>query len=79
MASYLSGSKALFDAALLDPSFNSDGVRCRPLQSDDYDRNFMALLGQLTVVGDVSRDAWQARFREMRNAGCYYTIVFEDE
>ena len=31
------------------------GYTIRPLQSDDYDRGYLACLAQLTTVGDISR------------------------
>ena len=29
---------------------------------DDYDRGFLELLGQLTSVGNISREAWSQRY-----------------
>eukprot|EP00697_Spironema_sp_BW2_P010913 gnl/Spiro4/2639_TR1278_c0_g1_i2.p1 gnl/Spiro4/2639_TR1278_c0_g1~~gnl/Spiro4/2639_TR1278_c0_g1_i2.p1 ORF type:complete len:210 (-),score=41.14 gnl/Spiro4/2639_TR1278_c0_g1_i2:103-732(-) len=51
----------------------------RPLQLGDYDRGFVELLSQLTVVAPLSRAEFEARFREM--AACpehYFVMVIED-
>ena len=37
------------------------GLRLRSLNIDDYDRGFLGLLGQLTSVGNISREAWSQR------------------
>merc|ERR1712029_802873 len=35
--------------------------------------------GQLTSVGEISRDQWEQRWREMKEcSGTYYVIVIED-
>lgn len=57
-----------------------DGLLVRPLQRSDYDKGFLTLLGQLTEVGDISREAFLKRYEAM--AGCqntYYPVVVEDE
>ena len=38
------------------------GLRVRSLNIDDYDRGFLELLGQLTSVGNISREAWTQRY-----------------
>lgn len=56
-----------------------EGLVVRPLSKQDYDRGFLQLLSQLTSVGDISRDAWEARFEEMKAAkDTYFIIVIED-
>ena len=42
------------------------GLRVRSLNIDDYDRGFLELLGQLTSVGNISREAWSQRFVHLR-------------
>ena len=37
------------------------GLRARPLSLEDYDRGYLTLLAQLTTVGDISREEWEAR------------------
>lgn len=57
-----------------------DGLVLRPLKRGDFDRHYMALLEQLTEVGEVSREQFRARFDKMRSAAnTYYIFVVEDE
>lgn len=37
----------------------------RSLEEADYDKGYLALLAQLTTVGEISREAWRARFAEI--------------
>ena len=56
-----------------------DGLKVRPLCLEDYDRGFLQLLGQLTTVGDISREQWTQRWNEMKScSSTYYVIVIED-
>ena len=56
-----------------------DGLMVRPLNSSDFDRGFLELLGQLTTVGEVSRQMWEQRFARMREReGTYLVTVIED-
>ena len=55
------------------------GLRLRPLCLEDYDRGYLALLGQLTSVGDITRAEWEARWLVMRECqATYFVIVLED-
>lgn len=55
------------------------GLRVRSLNIDDYDRGFLELLGQLTSVGNISREAWTQRWEDMKRCNStYYVIVIED-
>ncbi|KAE9416850.1 hypothetical protein Angca_006568, partial [Angiostrongylus cantonensis] len=56
-----------------------DGFAVRPLKIHDYDNGFLELLAQLTVVGEVTRDAFKDRFKRMRTTPqSYYIVVIED-
>jgi len=45
----------------------------------DYERGFLQLLGELTSVGDISREAWEARFDDLKACkNTYYITVIED-
>jgi glucosamine-phosphate N-acetyltransferase len=45
----------------------------------DYERGFLQLLGQLTSVGNISREAWDARFNQMKETpNTYLVTVIED-
>jgi len=56
-----------------------EGLRVRPLCVGDWDRGFLELLGQLTTVGEISRDQWEDRFSEMKTGtGTYFVVVVED-
>jgi len=50
----------------------------RPLQLDDYEKGYLQLLSQLTTVGDITKDDFEARFLKMQKAGCYFVTVIED-
>lgn len=74
----------------LDPGF-----AIRPLSASDYSRQYLQLLAQLTVVGEIDEQSFRSkffssmtpagltlctgRFDEMRAAKMYYIIVIEDE
>ncbi|XP_014213326.1 probable glucosamine 6-phosphate N-acetyltransferase [Copidosoma floridanum] len=71
----------LFNANLLERvahQLYSDGLIFRPLNSKDYDKGFLQLLGQLTNVGNVTRDQFLNRFYGMKCSGGYYVIIVED-
>ncbi|KAI9220545.1 acyl-CoA N-acyltransferase [Blastocladiella britannica] len=55
------------------------GHTLRPLHADDFDKGYMQLLQQLTVIGDVTRDQFTERvaFLAAHN-DTYYPIVIED-
>ena len=47
----------------------------RQLEADDVDKGFLELLGQLTSVGNVTREAFLARLAEIRRrAGLVYVV-----
>merc|ERR1712066_103772 len=88
-------SEELFPSSLLDDlkienyqaSFNNPfnvrnpgpGLTVRSLNIGDYDRGFLELLGQLTSVGKITREAWNQRWKDMKNCNStYYVIVIED-
>merc|ERR1712241_324794 len=55
------------------------GLVLRPLYLEDYDRGYLALLSQLTSVGDITREQWESRWHQMRDSNnTYYVIVLED-
>eukprot|EP00090_Calanus_glacialis_P035563 TRINITY_DN60693_c0_g1_i1.p1 TRINITY_DN60693_c0_g1~~TRINITY_DN60693_c0_g1_i1.p1 ORF type:complete len:213 (-),score=79.36 TRINITY_DN60693_c0_g1_i1:91-729(-) len=74
----LSQSSASFNPSLT-VSNPGEGLRVRPLCLEDYDRGFLELLGQLTSVGNISREEWEVRFQAMKECqGTYYVVVIED-
>jgi glucosamine-phosphate N-acetyltransferase len=75
------GDKALFSDSLIPESVLSalpDGYTIRSLRRSDYDLGFLDCLRVLTVVGDVSKDAWVERFEWMTQQDGYYIVVVED-
>ncbi|KAJ4459785.1 putative glucosamine 6-phosphate N-acetyltransferase [Paratrimastix pyriformis] len=60
-------------ATLLSPPA---GFICRPLAITDYER-YLPLLAQLTTVGEISREAWTARFRSL-DPTAYFIYVIEE-
>jgi glucosamine-phosphate N-acetyltransferase len=56
-----------------------DNLILRPLRRDDYERGYLKLLSQLTVVGDLSRQQYEQRFDAMKaSLNTYYTLVVAD-
>ena len=52
----------------------------RPLERTDYNKGYLALLSQLTVVGEYSWEVFQAQFDGMKDSkGCYFILVVEDQ
>merc|ERR1712215_22162 len=75
----LSQSTAIFNPPLT-VSRPGEGLKVRSLCLEDYDRGFIELLGQLTSVGNISREEWERRFEEMKECkGTYYVVVIEDK
>ncbi|XP_043254839.1 probable glucosamine 6-phosphate N-acetyltransferase [Colletes gigas] len=70
----------LFNASILERLSLSqvEGLLIRPLQSGDYDRDFLQLLAQLTEVGNISKEQFLRRFYTMKCTNSYYIIVIED-
>merc|ERR1719154_671619 len=74
----LSQSSAIFNPPLTVSS-PGEGLRVRSLCLEDYDHGFLELLGQLTSVGEISREEWEVRFHEMKECrNTYYVVVIED-
>jgi len=50
------------------------------MQRDDFDREYLKLLEQLTIVGDdVTKEKFEERFSQMRACPqTYYVVVIED-
>lgn len=57
-------------------------LRARPLGLNDHDNGYCELLSKLTVVGNVSRDEYMARFNQMKKLNeledHYLVVVIED-
>ncbi|XP_072031770.1 glucosamine 6-phosphate N-acetyltransferase-like [Amphiura filiformis] len=69
--------KVTFDP-VISPSNPGESLVMRPLSLGDYDRGIIQLLGQLTEMGDISREKFTERFNNMKKDGYYYVIVIED-
>ncbi|CDS13841.1 hypothetical protein LRAMOSA06015 [Lichtheimia ramosa] len=55
------------------------GYIIRPLKRDDYDKGFVKVLAQLSTTGEISKEAFQARFDLMKHVGTYYIVCIETE
>ena len=57
-----------------------DKLVLRSLKIDDFERDYLKLLQQLTVVGDdVTKEKFEERFLSMKSClNCYYVLVIED-
>ncbi|XP_077994172.1 glucosamine 6-phosphate N-acetyltransferase-like [Glandiceps talaboti] len=63
----------------VSPTNPGEDLVMRPLCPADFDKGFMTLLTQLTVVGDVSREQFLARYNQMKACpDTYYIVVIED-
>lgn len=61
------------------PSNPGNNLLIRPLALHDFDRGYLPLLGQLTATGNVTRESFGERFRQMKSCpGTYYIAVVED-
>ena len=72
------GSNVKFDPFLSVACPGETWLKVRPLKDGDYDRGFLELLSQLTIVGQVTRRQFLTRFSEMKARGDYYVTVIED-
>jgi glucosamine-phosphate N-acetyltransferase len=82
-----STSSSLFSADLLS-SENDSVLVARPLSIGDFDKGgtissnvlgFCNILGQLTEVGKVSKEQFESRFQDWKNAkDVYFVVVIED-
>jgi len=71
-------SRAKFDPPV-SPSEPGEALIVRPLCPADYDKGYVQLLGQLTKVGDISRDQFMRRYTTMKACpNTYYITVIED-
>ncbi|VDM81670.1 unnamed protein product [Strongylus vulgaris] len=76
-------SDYMFSPDLLTPEVVGEvqnGFHVRPLKLSDYDNGFLDVLAQLTTVGEVSRGAFEERFRSMSSTRplAYYVVVVEN-
>jgi len=53
-------------------------LEMRPLVKSDHQNNFLSILAQLTKVGDISKQEYDARFDQMKNSNCYFVLVVVD-
>ncbi|CAO3563919.1 unnamed protein product [Mortierella alpina] len=72
----------LFSPALISSAVQAqlpDGYLMRPLEFTDYAKGYYDCLAGLTVVGEVSEQAFQETFEKMRRCdGVYHVVVIED-
>jgi glucosamine-phosphate N-acetyltransferase len=56
-----------------------EGLVIRPLAKQDYEKGFLQLLKELTSVGNISPEAWEKRFNDMKQCkDTYFIVVIED-
>lgn len=57
-----------------------EGLFMRPMKRDDFKRNYLGLLSQLTKIGTTNQEQFEKRFDEMANCqGTYFTFVIVDK
>lgn len=55
------------------------GFILRPLERGDFNKGFLSVLSQLTIVGNVSKKEFLELYEYFNdNAGQYFTVVIED-
>ncbi|KAL3473468.1 acyl-CoA N-acyltransferase [Aspergillus californicus] len=73
----------LFPTTLISPSVSSAlplGYTIRPLRRSDYHLGYLDVLRVLTTVGEISQEAWDARFDWISSHNDeYYLLVICDE
>ncbi|KNE72395.1 hypothetical protein AMAG_16877 [Allomyces macrogynus ATCC 38327] len=73
---------ACFPPSLIDPDVQAalpDGYVIRPLEAADFDKGYLQLLAELTEVGSIERDAFNARFAYFQQHNdTYCPLVIED-
>ncbi|GFN94534.1 glucosamine-6-phosphate n-acetyltransferase [Plakobranchus ocellatus] len=56
-----------------------ENFKLRPLCLEDFDKGYLQLLGQLTSVGEVTKEQFEDRFNKMKACDdSYYVTVIED-
>jgi glucosamine-phosphate N-acetyltransferase len=56
-----------------------ENLYLRSLRCSDFDRGYLQLLAQLTKVGDLKRQVFESKFKQMQSCyNTYYTFVIED-
>merc|ERR1712141_638335 len=50
----------------------------RPLRLSDFDTGFLALLAQLTSVGEITRQQWEERWKELKSSSGYFIVVSDE-
>jgi GNAT superfamily N-acetyltransferase len=77
-----SEEKALFSSSLISPTVLAalpEGYIIRPLKRSDYTRGFLDVLRVLTMVGDISAEAWNQRYDWMeQRSGEYFVLCVVD-
>ncbi|KAI1259037.1 glucosamine 6-phosphate N-acetyltransferase [Xylariaceae sp. FL1019] len=71
----------LFSTDLVSPSVASalpEGYVARSLRLSDYDAGFLDCLRVLTTVGEITREAFEERYKWILSQGTYYILVIED-
>jgi len=61
------------------PDQNDSNLVLRPLELNDFDKGFTSILGQLTDVGNVTKQMFVSQFEKMQSLpGHYFIMVIED-
>ena len=67
----------LYGLSVMNPGEN---LLVRPLQRDDFDKGYIDVLKQLTRVGDITKERYEAQFDAMKScSGIHYIVVVEDK
>jgi len=57
---------------------NQENIIWRRLSSTDFDKGYIALLSQLSTVGNVDKSVFLCRFQQLEQNSDYYILVAED-
>lgn len=55
-----------------------DGYKVRSLELADYDKGYLDLLTNLTLVGDLTKEGFEQQFTKMQTSEMYYIVVVEE-
>ncbi|KAK7744022.1 Glucosamine-phosphate N-acetyltransferase-like protein [Diatrype stigma] len=73
--------QGLFSSELVSPTVAAvlpEGYTARALRKSDYDAGFLDCLRVLTTVGEISKEAFDERYKWMESQDTYYVLVIED-
>ncbi|CAJ0626388.1 9173_t:CDS:2 [Entrophospora sp. SA101] len=75
-------SEYLFEQSLISSEIQNSlpiNYKLRPLAKNDFEKGVIECLGQLSVIGNPSKEQFIEHFNQMKSSKGYYIIVIENE